>query len=297
MLNWLQPNGHLLRGVDPAFNVKFGRFSRTCVMAACAALLAACGSTLKTVPVVDRTTPSQTPGEASAKADSDYYTVRRGDTLVRIALDNGQDWREVAQWNNLTDPNQIQVGQVLRVKRPDGATAPLASTAPTDNDVVQVTPLPGLSSEQKPSEPTATVPPPATQPSPAPMTQSRAVEGVTWSWPASGAIVQRFNDTQNKGLDIGGNIGDPVLAAADGTVVYSGSGLRGYGQLIILKHNNTYLSAYAHNSKILVKEGQKVRRGDKVAELGQSDTTSPRLHFEIRKQGRPVDPSGFLPQR
>ncbi|MCK9508847.1 MAG: peptidoglycan DD-metalloendopeptidase family protein [Pigmentiphaga sp.] len=266
-------------------------------MAACAALLAACGSTLKTVPVVDRTTPSQTPGEASAKADSDYYTVRRGDTLVRIALDNGQDWREIAQWNNLTDPNQIQVGQVLRVKRPDGASAPLASTAPTDNDVVQVTPLPGLSSEQKPSEPTATVPPPPTQPSPAPMTQSRAVEGVTWSWPASGAIVQRFNDTQNKGLDIGGNIGDPILAAADGTVVYSGSGLRGYGQLIILKHNNTYLSAYAHNSKILVKEGQKVRRGDKVAELGQSDTTSPRLHFEIRKQGRPVDPSGFLPQR
>src|SRR5690606_1790902 len=144
MLNWLQPNGHLLRGVDPAFNVKVGRFSQSCVMAACAALLAACGSTMKTVPVVDRTTPSQTPAHASAKAGSDYYTVQRGDTLVRIALDNGQDWREIAHWNNLTDPNQIQVGQVLRVTRPDGASAPVASATPPSNEVVQVTPLPGI---------------------------------------------------------------------------------------------------------------------------------------------------------
>lgn len=297
MLNWLQPNGHLLHGVNPAFNVKVGRYSRLGFMVVCAAVLAACGSTMKTVPVVDRTTPSQSPESVHPRTDSGYYTVRRGDTLVRIALDTGQDWREIAQWNNLHDPNQIQVGQVLRVSRPDGAVPPVApsTSAPSDTEVAQVTPLPGMAAEPKPTEPVATPAPAST--SSVPMTQTRAVEGVTWSWPASGTIIQRFNDTQNKGLDIGGKIGDPVLAAADGTVVYSGSGLRGYGQLIILKHNNTYLSAYAHNSKILVKEGQKVRRGDKVAELGQSDTTSPRLHFEIRKQGRPVDPSGFLPQR
>ncbi|MDD3484408.1 peptidoglycan DD-metalloendopeptidase family protein, partial [Azovibrio restrictus] len=122
-----------------------------------------------------------------------------------------------------------------------------------------------------------------------------AVEGVTWSWPAAGKVVGNFSQT--KGVDIAGKAGDPVQAAADGKVVYSGSGLRGYGQLVIIKHNGTFLSAYAHNQKILVKEGQSVKRGQKIAEMGNTDSDSVKLHFEVRRQGKPVEPLEFLPKR
>lgn len=236
----------------------------------------------------------------------DTYVVKRGDTLIRIALDHGQDWRDIAQWNNLEDPNQIRPGQVLRVTRP-GSTTP----KPADTGVAQVTPVPAPSQSTTrplgtpapaptpaPATPATPAPstPPAT-PAPAPSRTEPASERVEWGWPASGKIIENFHETRNKGLDIAGNVGDPVLAAADGKVVYSGSGLRGYGQLIIIKHNNTFLSAYAHNRAMLVKEGQAVRRGQKIAELGSTDAESPRVHFEIRRQGRPVDPIDYLPSR
>ena len=120
---------------------------------------------------------------------------------------------------------------------------------------------------------------------------------LSWSWPGGGRIVGTFNDSTNKGVDLSGNVGDPVLAAANGRVVYVGSGLRGYGNLVIVKHNDTYLSAYAHNSEVLVKEGQAVQRGQKIAALGSSDADRPKLHFEIRRQGKPVDPLKYLPTR
>lgn len=279
---------------------------RASLWAGCALLLAACGSAPRTVPVVDRTTPAQTPSSPAATAgresprlvDADTYIVKRGDTLIRIALDYGEDWRDIAQWNNLEDPNQIRPGQVLRVTRP-GSTA----AKPADHGVAQVTPVtPPPQSASRPLETPAPVTPPvatppATPPAPPPPRNDPPGERVEWAWPANGKVIENFHETRNKGLDIAGNLGDPVLAAADGKVVYSGSGLRGYGQLIIIKHNNTFLSAYAHNRAMLVKEGQAVRRGQKIAELGNTDAESPRVHFEIRRQGKPVDPASYLPAR
>jgi len=121
--------------------------------------------------------------------------------------------------------------------------------------------------------------------------------GLGFVWPASGSVIAGFNESTNKGLDIAGKAGDPIIAAADGRVVYAGAGLRGYGHLVILKHNNTYLTAYAHNQKLLVKEDQNVKKGQKIAEMGSSDADRVKLHFEVRRQGKPVDPSRYLPSR
>jgi lipoprotein NlpD len=119
-------------------------------------------------------------------------------------------------------------------------------------------------------------------------------EAVSFQWPARGNLISGFDEAKNKGLDIGGKVGDPVMAAADGRVVYAGAGLRGYGNLIIIKHNNTYLTAYAHNQTLLVKEDQVIKRGQKIAEMGNSDADQVKLHFEIRRQGKPVDPAKYL---
>ncbi|MDP3168990.1 MAG: peptidoglycan DD-metalloendopeptidase family protein, partial [Polaromonas sp.] len=122
-------------------------------------------------------------------------------------------------------------------------------------------------------------------------------EDVAWIWPAQGAVLAGFDEAKNKGMDIAGKAGDAVMASADGRVVYAGAGLRGYGNLIILKHNNTFLTAYAHNQTLLVKEDQSVRKGQKIAEMGNSDADRVKLHFEIRRQGKPVDPAKYLPPR
>ncbi|GAA4335499.1 peptidoglycan DD-metalloendopeptidase family protein [Pigmentiphaga soli] len=314
MLNGPKPSLIEADGAAPRRAAVPLRRVRAGALAALAALLlAACGSTPpRTVPVVDRTTPVRpspsTPPAATAgreaiqPVDGDTYVVKRGDTLYQIALDHGQDWRDIAQWNNLTDPNHLLVGQQLKVARPS------AGARPADASVAQVAPVPGPAAsaprpldEQAP--PAASTPAPGDQaaaPSPTrsiPVKPDAPGDKVDWAWPASGKVIETFNESRNKGLDIAGTPGDPVLAAGDGKVVYSGNGLRGYGNLIIIKHNNVYLSAYAHNRAMLVKEGQSVRRGQKIAELGQTDTDSPRLHFEIRRQGRPVDPSAYLPQR
>jgi lipoprotein NlpD len=124
-----------------------------------------------------------------------------------------------------------------------------------------------------------------------------ADDNIAWIWPSNGPVLAGFDEIKNKGLDIGGAAGDPVLAAADGRVVYVGAGLRGYGNLIILKHNNTYLTAYAHNQTLLIKEDQSVRKGQKIAEMGSSDADRVKLHFEVRRQGKPVDPAKYLPPK
>jgi lipoprotein NlpD len=233
-----------------------------------------------------------------------YYTVRSGDTLVRIALDAGQNWRDVARWNNLANPNAIEVGQVLRIQPPPGTEV---VTRPVQQSVV--TPI---GSASTPAPRPADAPPQAASapgnaqanaqttaqangnPNPAP-----AEDEITWAWPAPGnpSVLAGFDEARNKGLDIAGKPGDPVLAAADGRVVYAGAGLRGYGNLIILKHNNTYLTAYAHNQTLLVKEDQTVRKGQKIAEMGSTDADRVKLHFEIRRQGKPVDPARYLAAR
>jgi lipoprotein NlpD len=221
-----------------------------------------------------------------------FYTVKQGDTLYRISLDSGQAWRDVARWNNIENPNAIEVGQVLRVAPPAGEAVATRPVAPSK---VESKPLTGASA------PVAATPavsaPVAAAPAPQPASGSQADEPVNWAWPASGQVVQGFDEAKNKGLDIAGKLGDSVLAAGDGRVVYAGSGLRGYGNLVIIKHNNVYLSAYAHNNALLVKEGDTVKRGQRIAEMGQSDAERVKLHFEIRRQGKPVDPSKWLPSR
>ena len=265
------------------------------------ALLSACTSSVRVpAPVEDRSgmvrAPQTTsvpvtttsaemakplPGSENAGKPG-YHTVQRGDTLTRIGLDNGQGWRDLARWNNLTNPDVIEVGQVLRV------TPPGASVETSGVVVRPISPSGNAS---------ATAAPPKPEPAAAPPNNALNDEGLGFIWPANGVLIAGFDEAKNKGLDIGGKAGDPVIAAADGQVVYAGSGLRGYGNLIILKHNNTFLTAYAHNQALLVKEDQKVRKGQKIAEMGKSDTDRVKLHFEVRRQGKPVDPAKLLPAR
>jgi lipoprotein NlpD len=231
-----------------------------------------------------------------------YYAVRPGDTIMRIGLETGQNWRDIVKWNNLENANLIEVGQVLRVIPPVGSAVAAATPAPaaTDGSAVTrpVTPQPAIAPV---TGATAAVPAAAASGAaaskPAPPVAASGDDDVGWIWPAQGQLIAGFDEAKNKGLDIGGRTGDAVLAAADGRVVYAGAGLRGYGNLIILKHNNTYLTAYAHNQALLVKEDQSVQKGQKIAEMGNSDADRVKLHFEIRRQGKPVDPARYLPSR
>jgi lipoprotein NlpD len=250
-------------------------------------LMSACGTGTHTAPVEDRRTPRSAVDGASVKqppgfenaGKPGYYAVKPGETLIRIGLETGQNWKDIARWNNLAQPNQIEVGQVLRVIPPASETTG-AVVRPVTSGTVVTGPVTG-----------GTVPPVR----PADPADPDAISG--WAWPAAGPVLAGFDEVKNKGVDLGGNAGDAVLAAADGRVVYVGAGLRGYGNLIILKHNNTYLTAYAHNQSLLVKEDQSVRRGQKIAEMGNSDADRVKLHFEVRRQGKPVDPLKYLPGR
>jgi lipoprotein NlpD len=250
-----------------------------------------------------------------------YYTVKPGDTLIRIGLETGQNWRDLARWNSLVNPNVLEVGQVVRVAPPapevvarpvapnapnearplPAGSAPAAAGAPSVTasgtaPVASAGPGPapaGAASAPSSGAAAAPVSPPAAGTAPTPESD----EAVGWAWPSAGALLAGFDEVRNKGLTLGGKPGDPVLAAADGRVVYAGSGLRGYGNLVIVKHNNLFLSAYAHNQTLLVKEDQVVRRGQKIAEMGNSEADRVQLHFEIRRQGRPIDPARLLPPR
>ena len=271
-----------------------------------ASLLAGCSSGPRVLaPVEDhgRNGAARLQTTASAKAEPEkvlpgaenagkpgYYTIRQGDTLTRIGLDNGQAWRDLAKWNNLDNPNLIETGQVIRVAPPNSAVETAGVVVrPVSNSGAAVK-APAAEANNK----NGNTPAPAVTATPA----AAADEGLAFIWPAAGPLLGGFDDAKNKGLDIGGKAGDAVMAAADGQVVYAGAGLRGYGNLLILKHNNTFLTAYAHNQALLVKEDQKVKKGQKIAEMGNSDSASGvKLHFEIRRQGKPVDPAKLLPAR
>jgi lipoprotein NlpD len=206
-------------------------------------------------------------------APAGYYRVKKGDTLARIALDHGQAPRDVAQWNTAANPsfnpNVIEVGDLVLIRAPAGSKPVKVADKKPANDKADE-PVP------EPSKPEIVAEP-----------------GIRLSWPAKGKVSAEFSET-NKGIDIAGKVGEPVLAASDGKVVYAGNSLRGYGNLVIVKHDNTYLTAYAHNSKLLVKEGDAVRKGQKIAEMGDTDTTSAKLHFELRVNGKPVNPTPYL---
>ena len=344
-----------------------------------AALLSAGCATRHAAPVEDRAAPPPQPptavapptGAAAAPevAPPPTYTVKRGDTLHQIALDNGLDYRELAAWNNIENVNVIRVGQVLRLAAP-GETRPAAaqesatgvtttplrapsapseskpgaapsapsvatpaapthtasggnlktspkalkepysdqavreltlaaSAVPAPPDTVAMASPGGVRVEPKPeakSDARAPAPPGATPAPTAPAATSGDPDQLDWAWPTKGKVIAGFSETANlKGIDIAGTAGQAVHASAPGRVVYAGSGLRGYGKLVIIKHNATYLSAYAHNREIVVKEGQQVTRGQKIAEMGNSDADQVKLHFEIRRLGKPMDPVRYLP--
>lgn len=233
---------------------------------------------------------------------SGQHVVSRGESISSIAMRYGWDWRELAARNGIAAPyvihpgQRIQLGparqgdtvQTVRQPAPAATVAPAAASArlPT----VATAPL-------KPAEGKTQAKPATTAPDARPAMSSRSPSG--WAWPAEGPLVGRFssNGSLNKGIDIGGQLGQPVVAASDGSVVYAGGGLRGYGELIIIKHSDIYVSAYGHNRRLLVREGQQVKAGQTIAEMGSTGTDRVKLHFEIRRQGKPVDPLQYLPSR
>ncbi len=276
-------------------------FQRLMIGLVLSSLLVGCSSTrTSSVGVVDRNSnaapqrPTVTTGQ---------YVVRRGDTLFSIAFRYGWDYKALAARNNIAEPYTIHPGQTIRF---DGRTGTAPATVVTSTQT-------GASSSSKttvirrpattPTSPaTAVTTSPASKPSPAPTPAPSPPPGPAptgWGWPSNGVLIGKFssNGSLNKGIDIAGDLGQPVLAASDGTVVYAGSGLRGYGELVIIKHSETYVSAYGHNRKLLVREGQQVKVGQTIAEMGSTGTDRVKLHFEIRRQGKPVDPLQFLPRR
>jgi lipoprotein NlpD len=273
------------------------------------------------------------PAAAAASVPPGHYMIKRGDTLYSIALEHGADYRDVARWNQLDDPTKISVGQVLRVTPPAGEPAVQVGAA-RGQALLQARPLDGAGTAQQgrgdgstkvapkalrlpyseenlallskgdaaavappASKPVAVAPAPApTKPEPPRAAAiERDPESLDFIWPARGGLLAKFAEPSSKGVDIGGKPGDPVLAAAAGQVLYTGTGIRGFGKLIVIRHENGFSSVYAHNREILVKEGQTVSRGQRIAEMGDSDADRPKLHFEIRKSGKPVDPLRYLP--
>jgi lipoprotein NlpD len=306
-----------------------------------ALLVAGCTSTRHPAPVSERThAPSQPVAKSAAAAPAvapretetrpEFYTVKRGDTLYLIALDHGLDYKELAEWNNIDNPNVIRVGQQLRMYPPSSSAV---ATALKASPTVQGSPVPGAgpatatsagpaSGDAVKSQPKgiklpyseqalAQLSAPAVKPAVVAATVAAKTEprvdakpGATedddekidWGWPTAGKLLSTFNESTNlKGVAIAGKAGQPIFASAPGKVLYSGDGIRGYGKLVIIKHNKVFLSVYAHNSQVTVKEGQPVVKGQKIAEMGNSDTAQVNLHFEIRRFGKPVDPIKLLP--
>ena len=307
-------------------------------------ILAGCGSRPPAPVAEPRSAPvtvekgARAPGETPTGPREGYYIVKKGDTLRRIAQQHGRDYREIAAWNNMTDPSKIEVGQELRVV-PPGATVATGAPAATEG-AVEVRPIATSSPVVVVSDSTApaststptfkreprggkvvysdkalaevrameggtsiVVAKAGEQPAekPATVSGSTAASGVDWTWPVAGKVIAEFVEgsggkESNKGIDIGGRMGEPIQAAAAGKVTYVGS-LRGYGDFLVIRHNPEFISVYAHTSKILVKADQTVAKGQKIAEVGSSDADQPKLHFEIRQQSKPVDPLTLLPAR
>ncbi len=211
------------------------------------------------------------PSRTFPPAPRGFYRVQAGDTLYQIAFAHGLDFQDLAAWNRFDDPDHILAGSTLRLSAPKSPVA--------------VARLPA-----RPSVHVQSIPP-----QPTPLSELSDEIPDLWTWPSKGDVLTRFGDGLSKGIDIAGRRGQIVLAAARGRVVYAGSGLRGYGKLIIIRHGRTLLSAYAHNDRILVNEGQEVARGQAIGEMGDTDADRIKLHFEIRAHGKPVDPMQYLP--
>ena len=307
---------------------------------ACALIFGGCTSTRHPAPVSDRTqapVPAAKPVPATAATQPqlarepdmrpETYTVKRGDTLYSIALDHGLDYKELAEWNAIDNPNVIRIGQQLRLRAPVSAAVatplkttpaiqakpvtgtalpPSTASAPTASEAVKSQPkgvkLPYSEQALAQLSPGTAKPVPAPAAKPEPRVEEKSAssdeddEKVDWGWPTAGKLLSTFNESTNlKGIGIAGKQGQAINASAPGKVLYSGDGIRGYGKLVIIKHNKVFLSVYAHNNLVTVKEGQAVIKGQKIAEMGNSDADQVKLHFEIRRFGKPVDPLRLLP--
>ena len=253
----------------------------------------------KPAPVETRTVElERKPVEAHFKrnknlVDGAFYTVRKGDTLYGIALAFGQNWRDIASWNNLSDPDKINIGEKLRVVPKDTGNAavsiPLESAAietPPGRSTLDESQVAGNQRALSEALPDESID-----------RDEGLVTSLGWVWPANGQITEQFSDSNSKGITIAGASGEAIFAVSNGKVVYSGNGLRGYGNLIIIKHPDEFITAYAHNKSIFVKEGETVNKGQKIAEMGMSETDSPKLLFEVRRGGKPLDPLLYLPNR
>lgn len=264
----------------------------TLVGALLVAMLAGCTS-LSKAPVDDGKSAAS-PYPPLPKDCTQTWMVRKGDTLIGIALDAGADYRDIAAMNQLANPNIIQLDRTLCVRR--SATKSVKKTTPATT-AANTNPKPNDKAADSDKSAPVSKKPVEDMPSTSSATAAAVADGVRFAWPAKGKVIAGFNESSNKGINIAGKMGEPVDAAAEGKVVYAGSGLRGYGNLVIVKHEGNYLTAYAHNSKILVKEGETVKRGQRIADMGDSDADTAMLHFEVRRQGKPVDPMKFLNQR
>lgn len=248
-------------------------------------VLAACAGPVNKAPVVDRLPSRSLENQVSADG---YYTVKPGDTLYSIAMQFGLDWHELARANGLSDPGKLAIGQKLLIEGlPSAVDAPPVASS----GGVEVRPIPDSGTAQ--GQDIKPIPVPNT-PAEKPL---QAAGTPVFIWPHDGELLKSFKPGVNKGIDLKAKIGDPVKAAKEGKVVYAGNALRGYGNLIIVKHDNDLLTAYAHNQTLLVKEGDQVKTGQRIAEAGKSDASQPMLHFEVRKSGKPVDPAAYLPAR
>lgn len=300
------------------------------MIGAVGSVLVACGTATRKAPIEDRTArqnqtaPASTTSSTSKSVDSrTQYLVKKGDTLYRIASAKGQNYTDLMTWNNLANPNDIKVGQILQVAPPETATSVVTSQSgvevrPLGAPTTSAATAPSGNNKNKPradkrpyseaalaelqkSDATDVAPGKVIAPAPEKKAEKApdpvVMNEIVWVWPVEGKVFKNFDDSKNKGVDFLGKAGQNVYAAAAGTVMYAGSGIRGYGKLVIIKHSNHFLSAYAHNQSILVKEKEAISKGQKIAEMGNSDSDVVKLHFEIRQQGKPVDPMKFLPGR
>ncbi|OGS95181.1 MAG: hypothetical protein A3G79_00420 [Gallionellales bacterium RIFCSPLOWO2_12_FULL_57_18] len=300
---------------------------RICALLLIAAVLVGCSSSGHRAPIVERGAAARKGVVAVEQAQKkptrekdwrpEVHVVQKGDTLYSIAFNYGFDYHELAELNAIKDPRVISIGQEIRLfpgrqNASSSAAAETRTSEPPIKDQPKLVKYPYSEAamaqigkvQEAPKPRPAAIAKVETKPRPVVTTpvvssddsdDSEEAE-LDWSMPAEGKLIGSFSESANrKGIDIAGKLGQPVVASAPGKVVYSGSGLRGYGKLVIIKHNKTYLSAYAHNDQVLVKEGQSVNRGQKIATMGNTDADQVKLHFEVRRFGKPVDPAKYLP--
>lgn len=299
-------------------NKENGFLMKKCLLILMVTIISACSSTPNRAPVIERSTEATNPISTTVNEEKKLdtrptYTVKRGDTLVRIAQENGKSYADILSWNSISNPNDIKVGQVIWLGPIDGTSGAKTSVVNVNSgiEIRNLTPINPATNKTEPrgeklaySEENlaelqkidlgsqaniakADVPTP----------EVKAVVSINWIWPTEGKVTDVFDEKKNKGINIVGKAGQNVIATADGKVMFAGSAYRGYGNMLIIQHSNNFLSAYAHNKVLSVKEGQYVTKGQKIAEMGNSDSDTVKLHFEIRLAGKPVDPLKYLPSK